>query len=256
MQRADLPTGANVLPSTWVLKIKRFPDGRLRKFKARFATVKEDVYISLPNHFETDKGYQRGKGLLKLDKAIYGLVQSPFLWYSHLLAAFEAKGFTKSNHDPCMLFGRGMIVLIYVDDCLFFGPDGAKIDAFVNELEKGNKEMAGMALTREDHDVYHFLGVSVNSNQKSGRVLLTQRGLVDKVLRTVGLDASSKKKTPASSTPLGTDAEGDPFTESWQYASVVGCYFMSHRILNQTSSLQSTSVLVSLTVQRNPMVKL
>ena len=79
-----------------------------------------------------------------------------------------------------------------------------------------------MALTREDHNVYHFLGVSVDSNQKSGKVLLTQRGLIDKVLRTVGLDASSKKKTPASSTPLGTDAEGDPFTESWQYASVVG----------------------------------
>jgi hypothetical protein len=273
VQRNDLPTGANVLPSTWVLRIKRFPDGRLRKFKARFcargdrqiegvdyfdkwapvvswstvrmllcmsinqgwdtrqvdfsnafvqATLKEDVYISLPDHFETDEGYQRGEVLLKLDKSLYGLVQSPLMWYSHLTKAFEAKGFTKSDHDPCMMFGRGMIVLIYVDDCLFFGPDGAKIDAFVNELEKGKGGMPGMALTREDDDVYHFLGVSVDSNQKSGKVLLTQRGLIDKVLRTVGLDASSRKKTPASSTPLGTDADGDPFTESWQYSSVVG----------------------------------
>ena len=34
--RNSLPEGANVLPSTWAFKIKRYPDGRLRKFKARF----------------------------------------------------------------------------------------------------------------------------------------------------------------------------------------------------------------------------
>ncbi len=54
-------------------------------------------------------------------------------WYTHLTKAFEDKGFTKSEHDPCMMFGRGMIVLIYVDDCLFFGPDGDNIDAFVKK---------------------------------------------------------------------------------------------------------------------------
>ena len=28
--------GKNILPSTWALKRKRFPDGRIRKYKARF----------------------------------------------------------------------------------------------------------------------------------------------------------------------------------------------------------------------------
>ena len=27
---------SNVLPSTWALKRKRYPDGRIRKYKARF----------------------------------------------------------------------------------------------------------------------------------------------------------------------------------------------------------------------------
>ena len=36
MKRSDIPAGANIIPSTWALKIKRFPDGRLRKFKGRF----------------------------------------------------------------------------------------------------------------------------------------------------------------------------------------------------------------------------
>jgi hypothetical protein len=34
VKRSRLPEGANVLLSTWALRIKRFPDGRVRKYKA------------------------------------------------------------------------------------------------------------------------------------------------------------------------------------------------------------------------------
>ena len=33
---SHLPAKANVLPGTWAFKVKRYPDGRFRKFKARF----------------------------------------------------------------------------------------------------------------------------------------------------------------------------------------------------------------------------
>ena len=36
LPKSKLPNNTNVLPSTWALKVKRFPDGRLRKYKARF----------------------------------------------------------------------------------------------------------------------------------------------------------------------------------------------------------------------------
>jgi hypothetical protein len=36
IQKSAIPEGANILPSTWVLRIKRYPDGRFRKVKARF----------------------------------------------------------------------------------------------------------------------------------------------------------------------------------------------------------------------------
>ena len=36
MLRKHLPEGVNVIPYTWAFKIKRYPDGRFRKFKARF----------------------------------------------------------------------------------------------------------------------------------------------------------------------------------------------------------------------------
>ena len=36
MDRSSLPKGATVVPGTWAQRIKRFPDGRLNKFKSRW----------------------------------------------------------------------------------------------------------------------------------------------------------------------------------------------------------------------------
>ena len=51
VSKSTLPTNANVLPSTWAFKIKRYPDGRLRKFKARFC-VRGDKQIEGVDYFE------------------------------------------------------------------------------------------------------------------------------------------------------------------------------------------------------------
>ena len=266
VRRDELPEGANILPSTWALKVKRFPDGRVRKIKGRFcargdrqvegvdyfekwapvvswstvrmllalslnlqwytkqvdfsnafvqAELKEDVYITLPHLFTTEEGYTSKEAVLKLNKSLYGLVQAPMYWYNHLTDIFKQKGFRPSAIDPCLFYGRGFIILIYVDDCLFFGPDQAKIESFIQELEDD-----GMTLTRED-DAFHFLGVEVITHD-DGKVELLQKGLIKKVLKTLGMENANTKKTPASNIPLGTDADGAPFNEEWQYASVVG----------------------------------
>ena len=36
IKRSDVPPDKQVIPGTWALKIKRFLDGRLRKFQGRF----------------------------------------------------------------------------------------------------------------------------------------------------------------------------------------------------------------------------
>jgi hypothetical protein len=104
---------------------------------------------------------------------------------------------------------------VYVDDCLFFGPDASKIESFISELEHD-----GMSLTRED-DAFNFLGVEVIRHD-NGTTELLQKGLIEKVLKTMGMNDAKQKKTPAGRVPLGTDAQGDPFHEDWEYASVIG----------------------------------
>ena len=36
VERSKLPKSSNIIPGTWAFRIKKYPDGRLRKFKARF----------------------------------------------------------------------------------------------------------------------------------------------------------------------------------------------------------------------------
>jgi hypothetical protein len=50
---------------------------------------------------------------------------------------------------------------------------------------------------------------------------LTQTGLIDKTLKTAGMESTHKACTPASTTPVGADRDGDPFDELWEYATVV-----------------------------------
>ena len=97
--------------------------------------------------------------ILKLQKSIYGLVQAPRSWYYHLLDGLNKLDFKPSVEDPGMYFGRGMILITYVDDTLFFGPDLDKIKAAITDLKN-----AGFGLTREKGDAesaFAFLGINI-----------------------------------------------------------------------------------------------
>ena len=265
--KMSVPVGTKILPSTWVLRAKRYPDGRLRKHKARFcvrgdrqiegvdytekyspvvswstvrmlltlsisqnlytkqvdfsnafvqAKLKQDehIYVDMPKGFE----YINGKNelhVLKLKRSLYGLVQAPLYWGNHLKAALEKQGLKQSACDPCMFVGDGIICLTYVDDCLFFGKDQAKIDEKIELIQRD-----GLKLTVED-DIYAFLGVEVD-RKSNGDVELRQRGLIDKILVTCGMVDCNTKTTPCNQVPLGSDPSGDPVTGKFEYASVVG----------------------------------
>jgi len=271
IKKSSLPRGANLLPSTWAFKIKRYPDGRMRKHKARFccrgdkqiagvdffesyasvvawstvrmvmniaiqqgwstrqvdfsnafvqATLEEEVYLEMPAMFADATLQDDEATILKLNKSLYGLVQAPRSWYQHLQKGLADLDFKPSPLDSAMYYGRGMILITYVDDTLFFGPDIKEIEKVIAELEA-----AGYALTREDGDeetVFSFLGVSITPNQATKMVTLTQTGLIDKVLEASGMTDCNIRGSPSTTNGLGTDANGARRKESWNYASIIG----------------------------------
>jgi len=251
---------ANIIGSTWAYKRKRFPDGSVRKLKARMcargdqqikdvdyfdtyapvvswttvrtlltmscvlgletkqvdytlafcqAKLDEPVYINFP------QGYQVEGKVMRLKKSLYGLTQAPALFFETLTKALEARGFVPSASDACMFVHDDMICLVYVDDCLFFAKEKGDIDKMIASL-KTTFDL------REEDNVAGFLGIKMNYLD-DGSIELRQDGLADRIINALGLDELSNPSwTPTDATPLGADKDGDPFSEEFNYRSVVG----------------------------------
>ena len=74
----------------------------------------EDVYVELP------KGFKEENMVLKLNKSLYGLRQSPRNFFSHLSKQLQSMGMNPSDADLCLFIGGNCICLTYVDDILIF----------------------------------------------------------------------------------------------------------------------------------------
>ena len=62
------------------------------------APVTENIYVEMP------RGYKQPGKVLKLNKSLYGLKQSPRNWFLHLKKGLIRQGFTPSNFDPCLFY--------------------------------------------------------------------------------------------------------------------------------------------------------
>ena len=260
-----VPEGVKIIPTTWAFKIKKFPDGRKRKFKSRFCVrgdlqekgidftdkyspvvswstvrlmmtislhrgwktkqidfensfvqddIKEDVYIKIPPGFCSVKG--DNDIVLKLRKSLYGLVQEPKTWYQHLKENLLSIGLIQSKYEQCLFYGENMILVVYVDDVLVFKPSELEIDSFISCLKE--KKLNFTLGT----DLFSFLGVEVVTSDNEDNITLLQKGLIKKVIETVGMTECNTKENPTSGKLLGTDLNGPKMEDSWNYASVIG----------------------------------
>jgi hypothetical protein len=61
-----------------------------------YGQLKEEVYVMQPSGFEDEKYPDR---LLRLDKALYGLLQAALAWYGTLSSYLHTNGFRRSQAD-------------------------------------------------------------------------------------------------------------------------------------------------------------
>jgi hypothetical protein len=141
--------------------------------------------------------------------------ESPKNWFVALSDGLKAQGFTQCSSvtEPCMFVKHDILVVIYVDDCIFVGKNNAAIDREINELK------TKFDLDKED-DMAGFLGVAIETD-KHGAKTLTQTGLIDRILLLMKLAESSGKDTPATNGTLGRDINGEGRKETWNCRSVL-----------------------------------
>ena len=149
---------------------------------------------------------------------MYGTVTAPKQFYDHIHAGMISEGFVQSKSDPCLYIHHlhQVLVLQYVDDQIWIAKDLNFITRHTNSLI--SKQF--LLTVEEDSDLFAFLGIEIK--RESDRVILTQTGLINKVLKYTSMDGSKGKETPAALDPLGSDKDGAPFKEEWGYSSAVG----------------------------------
>ena len=91
-------------------------------------------------YIEMAKGFQETGKVLKLKKSLYGLRQSPRLFFLHLKNNLEALGFVKANEvDACLFISEKVLCLTYVDDCIFFAKDVKDVDDVIHKLRNESR---------------------------------------------------------------------------------------------------------------------
>jgi hypothetical protein len=148
----------------------------------------EDVYMQQPPGFE-DSRYP--SHVCKLQRAIYGLKQSPRAWYARLSARLFQLGFVPSKADTSLfIFNRSgvqVFMLVYVDDIVIAGSTPAAVEGLVRSLSDTFpiKDLGSLA---------YFLGLEAACN--SGGMILTQRKYVLDLLLRVNMENCNPVPTP------------------------------------------------------------
>ena len=172
----------------------------------------EPVWMHIPRGFKSTHGPDY---CLRMKKSIYGSTFASILWFKFIGKYFRELGLTQSDHDECLWYGNDIVLVLYVDDCGIGAPRQEIIDEFVRKLKE-----KGLELTQEG-SFAEFLGIKFTTH-KDGSIELTQKGLIEKILKTADMEDCNPNYLPAQMTAIGADKKGEPMNESWNYRAIIG----------------------------------
>ena len=148
-----------------------------------------------------------GTLLLELDKFIYGLKQSPLKFQQHLTEVLFALGYAKTTQDDCVYVkheGEAFSILsTHVDDIM----QVATSESLYQELKDGLLAAYGDITTSDEGSAY--LGMSIERAPDRRRIKLSQKGLVDKILKAYPREKGDLQKYYSPSSDDLFDVSGD-----------------------------------------------
>ena len=127
---------------------------------------------------------------LKIDKAVYGLVQSAKQFWKKLTSKLKDAGFKPSIVDPCLFQhkdNRGLSILImYINDLLIIG-----------KLERNESTINDLKLyfdIKKPTTLDDYLSVQVIKSKYQKRAWLGQPMIIDALTKKFGKEVENKEK--------------------------------------------------------------
>lgn len=163
----------------------------------------------LPTQHQNPK-FNDTTSYLHLKKNLYGCKQVARNWFRIFSEGLRKEGFTQSKTDSCLFPRSDGIIIVYVDDCLFFSPDSTTMDTIINFLSKSFK-------LKDEGDISAFLGVKISKNTQTKTIQFTQPGLIDQILCDANITLLSIGKVTPCNSILHPDPDGPSHAETWNY---------------------------------------
>ena len=184
--------------------------------------LSEEVYMQQPPGFE-DSRYPRH--VCKLQRAFYGLKQSPRAWYARLSDKLHQLGFVASKADTSLFIfdHHGVIIymLVYVDDIVLAGSSSAAVEKLVTTL-------SGSFPVKDLGRLEYFLGIEATYNSE-GLVLSQHKYALD-LLHRANMEQCRSVTTPMSTFDKLSRDQGQPLSskDTFKYRSlVVGLQYLT-----------------------------
>ena len=113
-----------------------------------------------------------GSLIVKLEKALYGCIESAKLWYELLAETLVEYGLIRSNYDPCLFYdlSRNIYVTIYVDDILIAAEKDEEVRRLLKYLEDKFK-----TITINEGRVISYLGMNIHLDYENEQVVRNKK---------------------------------------------------------------------------------
>jgi hypothetical protein len=129
----------------------------------------------------------------KMKKSLYGLKQSPRMWYNKFDTYMLGLGVTRRKEDNCVylkLIGDHLISLVlYVDDMLLIGNK--------KEIIQDVKTKLSFKFDIKDLGAANFiLGMEITRDRENGKLTLNQRKYVETILQRFNMQECKQVRVP------------------------------------------------------------
>jgi hypothetical protein len=185
--------------------------------------LEETIYMHQPDGFIVEG---KEDHVCQLRRSLYGLKQSPRQWYKRFDSFMIRHGYTRSSYDSCVYYrqladGSFVYLLLYVDDMLIAAKSMLEIKR-LKSLLGDEFEMKDLGAAKK------ILGMEIHRDRKAGKLYLSQKKYIEKVLERFGMHNSKPVSTPLgahfrlSAALAPQSEEEEQFMSRVPYSSAVG----------------------------------
>ncbi|KAH9790140.1 Integrase catalytic domain-containing protein [Citrus sinensis] len=171
--------------------------------------LEDEIYMTRPDGF---KVAGKENWVCKLTKLLYGLKQSLRQWYKRFDRFIKRQRYTRNKFDHCVYFrklqeGSFIYLLLYVDDMLI---------AFKckDEIEKLKTQLNQEFEMKDLGEAKKILGMEICRDRARGKVSLSQKQYLKKVLQQFGMTEQTKSVSTPLASHFKLSAQLSPSTDA------------------------------------------